>query len=235
LISVRGLKSGYGLAEVLHGIDLEIEDGMFTVILGPNGAGKTTLLKTIIGLVTRSAGSIAFDGQELGGKSPVSILRHGLSYVPQGGGIFPQMSVKENLEMGLYLSSANRDQKIKDALDLFPDLGGRLKQKAGFLSGGERQMLAVARSLMSDPRAVLLDEPSTGLDIGKQSILFERIKKLKEQGLTMFMAEQNVKAALGLADKAYIINAGKIVYSGDALKLSGDATISGFLSGNSIS
>ncbi len=213
ILEVSGLRSGYGKMEILHGIDLVVNEGEIVAVLGPNGAGKTTLLNTIFGLTTIHSGEIRFMGQSIVGLKPYRIVRLGLGYAPQLSNIFPNMTVLENLQMGAYLRGSDPDveKDIEEVFQLFPEIARRKNQKARTLSGGERQMLAVARALMSRPKMLLLDEPTTGLAPKAASILMKKIAEIRERGVTILVVEQNVHKALEVADRAYVLVSGRIV------------------------
>lgn len=214
MLVLENVRSGYGDSEVLHGISVNVPVRKVTILIGPNGAGKSTLLKSIMNIVRSSSGRIRLDGTDITGASTQEILKKGVSYVSQGAGIFPNMTVMENLLMGGYLRKGREwRSKIDEAVAMFPILREREGQKAGFLSGGERQMLAIARSLVTSPKLLLLDEPSLGLDIGKQKLILDKLKELNSQGFTILLAEQNLTAAR-IADQAYVLNQGKIKYEG---------------------
>ncbi len=213
ILEISGLRSGYGKMEILHGIDLEVNEGEIVAVLGPNGAGKTTLLNTIFGLTTIHAGEIRFRGQSIVGLKPYRIVRLGLGYAPQLNNVFPNMTVLENLQMGAYLRGSDPDveKDIEEVFQLFPEIARRKNQKARTLSGGERQMLAVARALMSRPKILLLDEPTTGLAPKAASILMKKIAEIRDKGVTILVVEQNVHKALEVADRAYVLVSGRIV------------------------
>jgi branched-chain amino acid transport system ATP-binding protein len=216
LLDVRGLHAGYGQIQVLHGIDLEVGAGQIVTVLGANGAGKTTTLRALTGQVSRR-GSIRFDGEELSGRSTESIVRKGIALVPQGRGTFVNFTVAENLRLGAYLRK-DVDQVRTDTermYEYFPVLGERHSQRAGSLSGGEQQMLAIARALMLRPRLLLLDEPSLGLAPMVTRLLFEIIATInRQEGTTIVLVEQNAHLALRMAHAAYVLEAGQIVMAG---------------------
>lgn len=216
MLVLENVRSGYGASEVLHSVSMKADDGKITILIGPNGAGKTTLLKTIINLVRPTSGKIHMGHDEITNLSTREIIREGVSYVSQGSGIFPNMTVKDNLRIGGYGARhrADLDRSTSSILKLFPILSQRQGQKAGYLSGGERQMLAIGRALVSSPKVLLLDEPSLGLDIGKQQIILDKMKELnKSSGLTILLVEQNLRAAQ-IADAAYVLTQGTVKYEG---------------------
>jgi branched-chain amino acid transport system ATP-binding protein len=217
ILRMEQVSSGYTGSEILHGISIKALQGKVTVLIGPNGAGKTTLLSTIVGLVRASSGKIYYDSRKITSAKTSDIVGMGISYVPQGASVFPRMTVRENLEMGGYLLSSSEEvrTKINEVAAVFPVLRERLKQKAGLLSGGERQMLSIARGLMLSPSLLLLDEPSMGLDIGKQEIIFNKLADLNKKGLGILLVEQYVKHAYKIADYVYVLNGGTIRYAGE--------------------
>ena len=211
LLEARGLTAGYGKMPILHGVSLEVRPGELVSVIGPNGAGKSTALKTVVGFVRASAGRVVFDGRDITGLQPFEVLPRGLAYVPQGRIVFPQMTVLENLEMGAYIE---RDgARVRDALEtvfgLFPALAERRRQNAGTLSGGEEQMVAIARALMTKPRLILLDEPSLGLSPKFVSLIFEKLAEMKRSGYTLMVVEQNAARALAAADRGYVLELGR--------------------------
>jgi branched-chain amino acid transport system ATP-binding protein len=230
LLRVAGLSAAYGPVRVLHDVDFSIAMGESLAVLGANGAGKTTLLRAISGLMVRRDGSILFDGQEIAGRRADEIVRLGISQVPEGRRLFFPLTVLENLEAGaLKLRSAGRRHEVKDAMtvafDLFPQLSERRAQIAGTLSGGEQQMLAIARALMARPRLLLLDEPSVGLAPKVIESLFGVLHALKGTGLTIVLAEQHVPLALDLADHAVVLSLGRVALSGPPTELRDSADI----------
>ncbi len=215
---VRGLSAGYGGIRVLEGIDLEAPKGEITVVLGPNGAGKTTLLKALSGLIARG-GEVLLEGEPLP-DSPAAIVSRGLAQVPEGRQLFPHMSVRENLELGGYLlAKAERRQRLARVLDFFPRLAERRAQLAGTMSGGEQQMLAVGRALMGRPRLLMFDEPSLGLAPRMVDELLAIVRRIRDDGVTILLVEQNVAKALAIAEGAYVIERGAVVMKGAAGKL----------------
>jgi len=226
LLHVSNLEASYGAVKVLHGIDFTVNEGDISVVLGANGAGKTTTLRAICSQVATS-GSITFGGAEISGESTADIVRRGIAHVPQGRGTFPELSVKDNLEAGAFVRRDSEvEADIEKWLGVFPVLGERHDQLAGSLSGGEQQMLAVARAMMSRPKLLLLDEPSLGLAPIIIEDLFARLAAInKEDGMTMLIVEQNASLALAVASHAYVLEAGTMAISGEPEALSGDEAI----------
>jgi branched-chain amino acid transport system ATP-binding protein len=212
MLLVEGLRTAYGSLEVLHGISLEVRRGEIVALLGANGAGKTTAMAAITGLLPVRAGSILFQGRELAGMPADRIVGLGLVQVPEGRRIFPKLTVLENLDLGAYLTRDKRRkaQGIERAMALFPKLAERRNQKGGTLSGGEQQMLAIARGLMSEPRMLLLDEPSLGLAPIVVDRIFEIVQAIRTQGTTVLLVEQNAQRSLEIADRGYILETGTI-------------------------
>jgi branched-chain amino acid transport system ATP-binding protein len=220
LLTLSGITGGYGPVQVLHGVDLAVDEGEAVVVLGANGAGKTTMLRAICGMIAVK-GAITFDGAQVGGKGPAAMARLGVAHVPQGRGTFSDLTVDENLRLGAY---ARRDGDVVGDLErwygAFPRLSDRRDQTAGSMSGGEQQMLAIARALMSRPRLVLLDEPSLGLAPLVTQELFQRLAELnRELGVAMLVVEQNAMLALGVASRGYVLETGSIVASGTSEEL----------------
>jgi branched-chain amino acid transport system ATP-binding protein len=219
MLSVSGLQVHYGVIEAVKGIDFSLAQGRITTLLGANGAGKSTTLLTLSGLLRANAGSILFEGTELTGLSTHQIVELGLIQVPEGREILTTLSVRENLLLGAYRRRDKIETEFENVLSLFPRLRERLNGAAGNLSGGEQQMLAIARALMSRPRLLLLDEPSMGLGPLLVREIFKTLKALKEQGLTILLVEQNVRQALQIADFAYVMENGKIALVGPSAEL----------------
>ena len=221
MLTIRDLHVSYGAIHAIHGISLTVEDGEIVSLIGANGAGKTTILQTITGLKKASSGTIEYDGHDLLKTRPCDIITLGMAHVPEGRHIFPAMTVEENLEMGAYIKN-NRDEiqeKMKEVFERFPRLRERRKQLAGTLSGGEQQMLAVGRALMSSPKILLMDEPSMGLSPLLVKEIFKIIQEVHRQGITVLLVEQNAKMALSIADRAYVLETGDITIWGDAKEL----------------
>lgn len=227
LLSLTGVSGGYGSGLVLHGLDIEVEEGTVSVILGANGAGKTTTLRALSGSLRHVEGDITFDGRNITRLAPHQIARLGIAHVPQGRGTFTDLTVEENLRLGAISRS---DRGVQGDLDrfyeMFPRLQERRNQAAGSMSGGEQQMLAIARALMARPRLLLLDEPSLGLAPLITRDVFETLAELnRSEGLTMLVVEQNATLALGIAHHGYVLETGSIVVSGPASQLAADEDV----------
>ena len=221
MLKIKNLEAGYGKLKVLHKISMHISQGEIVTIIGANGAGKTTLLGAISGLLRNRSGEILFDKQDIGSLPAEDIVFMGCSLVPEGRQVFATMTVKENLLLGAYvMHKKNKKHSAQDDLDrmynLFPRLKEREKQLAGTLSGGEQQMLAIARALMARPRLIMMDEPSMGLAPLIVKDIFAIIRRLREEGNTVLLVEQNAKAALGIADRGYVVETGRIMMQGAA-------------------
>jgi branched-chain amino acid transport system ATP-binding protein len=218
---VNGIDVFYGNIQALKGVSLEINEGEIVTLIGANGAGKSTLLKTLSGLLKPKSGSIEYLGNSISGKAPQSIVKVGISHVPEGRRVFANMSVEENLELGAYLrkDAAGIRKDIQSVYELFPRLQERRKQLSGTLSGGEQQMLAMGRAIMAKPKLLLLDEPSMGLAPLMVKTIFQIIEKINEDGTTVLLVEQNANMALSIADRAYVIETGRVEISGTAAEL----------------
>ena len=221
MLTIKSLESGYGKIKALFGIDLEIKSGEIVALIGANGAGKTTFLKTVSGLIQASRGSITFEGKRVENLRPEQIVNLGISHIPEGRMIFTQRSVETNLEIGAFGRKDKKEirQDMEKYYEMFPILGDRKKQKAGTLSGGEQQMLAIARGLMKRPKLLFLDEPSMGLAPVLVNQIFKIIKDLHNTGLSVLLVEQNVKKALKITQRAYVIELGRIVHQGKSSDL----------------
>jgi branched-chain amino acid transport system ATP-binding protein len=220
LLEVREIHSFYGNIEALKGITIDVGEGEIVTLIGSNGAGKSTTLRSISGLTPPRIGTIAFGGREIGSMAPQEIVRLGISQAPEGRRIFPRMSVRENLELGAYL---RRDTRISGDLervfDLFPRLRERERQKAGTMSGGEQQMLAIGRAMMAEPKLLLLDEPSLGLAPILVDRIYETIAEINRQGTTILLVEQNANYALDVSHRAYVLETGKVALADESAKL----------------
>jgi branched-chain amino acid transport system ATP-binding protein len=220
LLKVSGLKVAYGGIQAVKGVDFEVREGELVTLIGSNGAGKSTTLRSISGLSPPREGTIRFDGQDIGETAPQEIVQLGISQSPEGRKCFQRMTVRENLELGAYL---RRDDRIEDDLnrvfDLFPRLKEREKQKAGTMSGGEQQMLAIGRALMAEPRLLLLDEPSMGLAPVLVERIYETVEEINKQGTTILLVEQNANFALGVSRRGYVLETGTVALSDESDKL----------------
>jgi branched-chain amino acid transport system ATP-binding protein len=226
LLSLEGLRAGYGAVEVLRGVDLHIAPGELVALLGSNGAGKTTLNSVISGLVPAWAGRVLFDGQDLTGSHYRRVVQAGLIQVPEGRKVFPNLSVLENLELGAFTRArARRAENLVRVFDTFPRLRERQAQFAGTMSGGEQQMLAIGRGLMAEPKLLILDEPSLGLSPLLVEELFALIAQLRADGLAVLLVEQNVGQSLEIADRAYVMENGSIRFSGTSAELLASDTL----------
>jgi branched-chain amino acid transport system ATP-binding protein len=225
LLEIRQLRAGYGPLSVLHDIELDVGEREVVVMLGANGAGKTTTMRAVSGMIPR-VGSVMFDGVDITKASPDAIVHMGIAQVPQGRGTFPELSVVDNMRVGAYVRSGKPDDDIDRWFDVFPRLRERRDQRAGSLSGGEQQMLAIARALMSRPRLLLCDEPSLGLAPLIIQEMFNVIARLNtEEGLAVLLVEQNAHLAMKIADRVYLLETGRIVASGTAESLGADDSI----------
>jgi branched-chain amino acid transport system ATP-binding protein len=223
LLEVQGLCAGYGETEVLRGVDLTVATGEVVAVLGSNGVGKSTLNRAISGILRARAGSIHFDGDSIEAEKPAAIVARGLIHVPEGRRIFPNLSVRENLDLGSYRRAAGRRRQNRERVyAIFPRLSERSGQRAGTLSGGEQQLLAIGRGLMAEPRLLILDEPSLGLSPLLVEELFALIKRIHIDGVSILLVEQNVVQSLEVADRAYILAEGQFVMSGTAATIGAD-------------
>jgi branched-chain amino acid transport system ATP-binding protein len=225
LLEVDDLHVSYGKVHALRGVSLTVDEGEIVTLIGANGAGKTTTLKAISGLRPVGKGSIRFEGDDLVGIAPHKLVERGMSQAPEGRGIFPGMTVRENLEMGAYARGTGAAEDFDRVFDLFPRLKEREKQAGGTLSGGEQQMLAIGRALMARPRLLLLDEPSLGLAPQLVAQIFRIITEINQQGTTILLVEQNAAQALQRANRAYVLETGKVVKSAAAADLLNDDTV----------
>lgn len=222
MLSIKNLNTHYGSIHALKGIDIDIDKGEIVTLIGSNGAGKTTTLSSITGLVKSSSGDILFNDVSIKQMAPHEIVKLGISMSPEGREVFPALSVAENLQLGAFIKKdkAAIQKSYERVYDLFPRLGERKKQAAGTLSGGEQQMLAIGRALMSEPELLLLDEPSLGLAPNLVLMIFDLIESINKQGVTILLIEQNANMALSIANRAYVLETGRISLSGDAKELS---------------
>src|SRR6056297_1836537 len=232
LLDIEGLDAGYGDLQVLHGVDLAVQDGEYVAIVGPNGAGKSTVMKSVFGLTSYMGGRIAFRDEEIQGNSPEEVIREGIGYVPQDDNVFPTLTVEENLRMGAYILDDVPEDALAEVYDRFPILRERREQRAGTMSGGQQQMLAMGRALMLDPALLMLDEPSAGLAPDLVDETFDKVDEINDSGTAVLMVEQNAKAALRRCDRGYVLVQGQNSYvdAGDAL-LADDEVRQEFLGG----
>ncbi|MEI8031313.1 MAG: ABC transporter ATP-binding protein [Comamonadaceae bacterium] len=220
MLNVKDLRAGYGKVDVLHGINLEVNASECVALVGANGAGKSTTLKCICGLIETRSGTIEFEGQRINGLPGHSIVRRGITMCPEGRQVFAEMSILENLEMGAHTRRDSKQRSdLEEMLDLFPVLRNRMRQRAGTLSGGEQEMLAIARALMSRPKLCIFDEPSLGLAPKIVEEVEQTIARIKATGTTILLVEQNASMALRLSDRAYVFEAGEIVLQGSGKEL----------------
>jgi len=227
LLAAESLTAGYGRMDILHDVSLTVDVNEIVSIIGPNGAGKSTAFKTIVGFLRPRAGRVLFNGEEITGLRPDLVLRRGLAYVPQGRIVLPQMTVLENLEMGAYIERdpARVAAALEQVYALFPILAERRKQNAGTMSGGEQQMVAIARALMTTPKLILLDEPSLGLSPKFVTLIFEKLVAMRRAGYTLVLVEQNATRALAVADRAYVLELGRNRFEGPGPRLLADPEV----------
>jgi len=210
--------------DILNGVSMTVREGEIVTVIGPNGAGKSTLIKTIFGLLVPRTGRVVFRGEEISGRKPHKLVRGGLSYVPQLDNVFPSLTVDENLEMGS-LDASQSEQRMQRMYELFPRLGERRDQDAGTMSGGERQMVAMAKALMPEPKLMLLDEPSAGLAPAFVDAIFEKIEEINREGMTIVMVEQNARRALAMSNRGYVLDVGQNRYEGSGRELLDDPNV----------
>ena len=219
ILKVEGATVGYSEIDILHDVSIVLGAGEIVSVIGPNGAGKSTLLKTIFGCLTPKKGKVFLKDENITGLKPEKIVKKGISYVPQVENIFPSLTIQENLEMGAFIRTDDFSSRLNEVFELFPVLKKRKNHKAGHLSGGQRQMVAMGRALMLDPRVLLLDEPSAGLAPKLVSMIFEKIKDINSTGVAMILVEQNAREALSMARRGYVLATGKNVLDGEAKAL----------------
>lgn len=225
LLEVSDLDAGYGDLQVLDGVDLAVDEGEYVAIVGPNGAGKSTAMKSVVGLTTHMGGRIEFDGEDIAGMDPQAIIERGVGYVPQSGNVFPSLTVEENLTVGGYLLGGLPEKRREMVVEQFPMLEDRMDQRAGNLSGGQQQMLAMARALIPDPPLLLLDEPSAGLAPDLVDDMFDHIDAVNDRGVTVLIVEQNAKTALRRCDRGYVLAQGENRYADDGETLLNDPEV----------
>ena len=225
LLEVRGLDAGYGDLQILTDVDVDVADEEYVTIVGPNGAGKSTVMKSVFGLTTHMGGSITFEDEDISGAKPESVIHKGMGYVPQSNNVFAELSVVENLEMGAYILDEVPQGALREVYDRFPILEDRKGQKAGTLSGGQRQMLAMGRALMLDPDLLLLDEPSAGLAPDLVDEMFDKVDEINGTGTAILMVEQNAKEALRRCDRGYVLSNGQNRYMDEGTVLLNDEAV----------
>lgn len=208
VLEIDNIKAGYGDTEILHGVSCRVGEGEIVSIIGPNGAGKSTLMKVILGLLKPSEGRIIFNGRDITGKDPDQIVKEGICYVPQSDNVFSSLTVDENLEMGAFIRKDDYKKRMDEIYQIFPDLKEKRKAKVRKLSGGQRQMVAIGRALMLDPKLLLLDEPSAGLAPKLIQMIFDKIIKINQTGISILMVEQNAKKALEVSHRGYVLAMG---------------------------
>tara|TARA_R110000868_G_scaffold199758_2_gene446845 strand:- start:386094 stop:386849 length:756 start_codon:yes stop_codon:yes gene_type:complete len=232
VVDVKDLVAGYlpGV-NILNGTNLVAHQGELIGIIGPNGAGKSTLLKAIFGQVKIRSGSISLEGDEITGLKANKLVARGVGFVPQNNNVFPTLSIEENLQMGIYQRPKAYNERLEFVTSIFAELGSRLKQRAGSLSGGERQMVAMSRALMMDPKVLLLDEPSAGLSPVRQDEAFIRVSEINKAGVTTIMVEQNARRCLQICDRGYVLDQGRDAYTGTGRELLNDPKVIGLYLG----
>ncbi|MEM6465117.1 MAG: ABC transporter ATP-binding protein [Pseudomonadota bacterium] len=225
VLELRAVQGGYGGADILHGVNLTVAADEIVVVIGPNGAGKSTAMKAVLGLLTIRSGAVLLDGAEITNTPPDKVIGKGISYVPQTGNVFVSLSVEENLEMGAWTRPDGVQARIEEMYALFPDLAAKRRQAAGSLSGGQRQMVAMAKALMVDPKVLLLDEPTAGLSPKYRGELFQTVRDINASGVPILMVEQNAKQALGVADRGYVLEGGRNRHEGTGADLAADREV----------
>ena len=225
VLSLNNLYAGYGQTEVLHDMSIFVNPNEIVAIIGPNGAGKSTAMKSVLGLLTINSGNVELNGKDITNTPAAEVVRLGISYVPQTQNVFVNLSVQENLEMGAWTRPLGIQERLEEMFELFPDLGEKRNQAAGSLSGGQRQMVAMAKALMVDAKILLLDEPTAGLSPKYRGEIFTTIQKIKSTGVPILIVEQNAKQALGVADRGYVLVDGANRYTGNGKELLEDREI----------
>mgnify|MGYP001285617738 FL=1 len=225
VLSIDNLSGGYGEADIIHGISLEINAGEIVVVIGPNGAGKSTAMKAVFGLLRLSGGSVHLDGEEITNMDPAQVVNKGVCYVPQTNNVFPTLTVHENLEMGAYIRKDDFRSRLEEIYEMFPPLAEKKKQAAGELSGGQRQMVAMGKALMLEPTLLMLDEPTAGLSPLYRNEIFQIIRQINDSGVPILMVEQNAKQSLAVASRGYVLVDGQNRTTGKGTDLLNDPEI----------
>ena len=225
VLSIENLSGGYGEADILHGISLEINAGEIVVVIGPNGAGKSTAMKAVFGLLRLSGGTVHLDGEEITNMDPAQVVNKGVCYVPQTNNVFPTLTVHENLEMGAYIRKDDFRSRLEEIYEMFPPLAEKKKQAAGELSGGQRQMVAMGKALMLEPTLLMLDEPTAGLSPLYRNEIFQIIRQINDSGVPILMVEQNAKQSLAVASRGYVLVDGQNRTTGKGTDLLNDPEI----------
>ncbi len=225
VLSIENLSGGYGEADILHGISLEINTGEIVVVIGPNGAGKSTAMKAVFGLLRLSGGSVHLAGEEITNMDPAQVVNKGVCYVPQTNNVFPTLTVQENLEMGAYIRKDDFRPRLLEIYEMFPPLAEKKKQVAGELSGGQRQMVAMGKALMLEPTILMLDEPTAGLSPIYRNEIFQIIRQINASGVPILMVEQNAKQSLAIANRGYVLVDGRNRTTGKGIDLLNDPEI----------
>ncbi len=225
LLEATGIRAGYGDTEIIHDVNMHVEAGETVTIIGPNGSGKSTMMKAIVGIVRTSSGEIRFDGHRIEGLGPDRRIPLGMCYVPQTDNVFPTLTITENLEMGGFLRNDRLDGRIREMFELFPDLAEKRNAKAGSLSGGQRQMMAVARALMLEPKLLLLDEPTAGLSPLLMETVFGMVRDINTSGVAILMVEHNAKKALAISHRGYVLAVGEVRMESTGPELANDPQV----------
>ncbi|WP_350335001.1 ABC transporter ATP-binding protein [Coralliovum pocilloporae] len=225
VLELNSVIGGYGDTQILHGVSMAVEKDEIVVIIGPNGAGKSTAMKSVFGLLKLTSGNVVLDGQDITNTPPEQVVRHGVCYVPQTSNIFPTLSVEENLEMGAFVRTDDYRPRIQEIYEIFPPLAEKRRQAAGTLSGGQRQMVAMGKALMLEPKILLLDEPTAGLSPKYRGEIFSIVKTIHAAGTPILMVEQNAKQALGIAHRGYVLVDGKNRFEGTGEDLLNDPDV----------
>ncbi len=225
ILKLENISGGYGEANILHGISMEINAGEIVVVIGPNGAGKSTAMKAVFGLLRLSEGSVWLDGEDITGMEPAQVVEKGVCYVPQTNNVFPTLSVQENLEMGAYIRKDDYRPRLREIYEMFPPLAEKKKQQAGQLSGGQRQMVAMGKALMLEPKILMLDEPTAGLSPIYRNEIFQIVHQINTTGVPILMVEQNAKQSLTVANRGYVLVDGQNRTTGKGIDLLNDPEI----------